>query len=92
MLRDFIYPLCFSLVQIFKYFLLILQFKKVHLERYDANGRVFLNPSQRLDTILKRKADEGVNIYVLPWSETKIMPLDSAGVKAYFGIFYFLFT
>ena len=40
----------------------------------------------RLDFVLKKKADQGVKVYVLPWSETKIaIDLASANVKSYLG-------
>ena len=45
-----------------------------------------MEKQHRLDVLLKKKADEGVKIYVLPWSETKIaIDLGSANVKAVLG-------
>lgn len=56
---------------------------QVYLNRYDSNGHRSMRIEHRLDVLLKKKADEGVKIYVLPWSETKIaIDLGSANVKA----------
>jgi len=55
---------------------------QVYLKRFDENGNPRMDQHHRLDKLLKRKADEGVQIYVLPWSETKIaIDLGSANVK-----------
>eukprot|EP01103_Thecamoeba_quadrilineata_P015386 TRINITY_DN4848_c0_g1_i2.p1 TRINITY_DN4848_c0_g1~~TRINITY_DN4848_c0_g1_i2.p1 ORF type:complete len:1104 (-),score=200.10 TRINITY_DN4848_c0_g1_i2:48-3359(-) len=37
----------------------------------------------RLDNLLKKKADEGVRIFVLVWCETKVLHLNSSYVKYY---------
>ena len=42
-----------------------------------------LSPDKRLDNLLAQKAREGVQVYVLPWSETKVaMELNSSHAKA----------
>jgi phospholipase D1/2 len=54
----------------------------VFLTRFDENGNPKMDPYHRFDVVLKRKADQGVKIFVLPWSETKIaIDLGSANVK-----------
>jgi len=58
---------------------------QVYLTRFDESGNPHLDPYHRLDVVLKRKADQGVKIYILPWSETKIaIELGSAFVKSFF--------
>ena len=60
---------------------------QVYMRRFDEKGNVLLKLEDRLDHLLKRKADQGVLIYVLPWSETKIaIDLGSANVKRVLGI------
>lgn len=56
---------------------------QVYMRRFDENGKICLKLEDRLDEVLRRKANQGVRFYVLPWSETKIaIDLGSANVKA----------
>eukprot|EP01094_Clydonella_sp_ATCC50884_P017157 TRINITY_DN2931_c1_g1_i1.p1 TRINITY_DN2931_c1_g1~~TRINITY_DN2931_c1_g1_i1.p1 ORF type:complete len:1082 (+),score=270.33 TRINITY_DN2931_c1_g1_i1:44-3247(+) len=55
---------------------------ELFLERTDKDGSIQLHSERRLDKILARKAEQGVEIFVLPWSETKLaLGLNSANVK-----------
>lgn len=60
---------------------------QVYLKRFDSQGRQSLEMEHRLDVVLQKKANQGVKIYVLPWSETKIaIDLGSANVKSVLGL------
>ena len=64
----------------------LLNFQQVFLRRFDEQGIPNLDPTSRLDSLLKKKASQGVRIYVLPWSETKLaMGLNSNNAKIVLG-------
>lgn len=68
-------------------------YEKVYCTRFDEQGRQSLQMEHRLDVILQKKANQGVKIYVLPWSETKIaIDLGSANVKEVLGMNSFSFS
>lgn len=55
---------------------------ELYLLRENDAGEVFLDEKSRLDTLLQTLAKRGVRVFVLPWSETKIvMDLGSARAK-----------
>ena len=64
----------------------LLNIHQVFLRRFDEKGIPNLDPTSRLDSLLKKKASQGVRIYVLPWSETKLaMGLNSKNAKLVLG-------
>ena len=58
----------------------------VYLRREMRAGVPFIQEEDRLDRVLLERAEAGVNIYILPWNETKIViDLGSAHAEEYFN-------